>query len=211
MPALAYCGSHMDQIHPYERLPLFETGLVLAVWLIVVHAMMLARPVEMQVFLKKFPRNHMMGQILLGVGMAWFWLLVAPDDMGRLSSLTMELGEFDGMKPVLRLLAPVALVLVSISVKDFLSVRALGLLGLMVASPLLCAAFLKNPASRLLIPVFAYALIIASLFWVSMPYLFRDWVNWATTNSGRWRALAFGGVAYGVAVLVSALLYWRGC
>lgn len=201
----------MDPIHPYERLPLFETGLVLAVWLIAIHALMLAKPAPLQDFLKKFARNHMLGQILLGVAMAWFWLLVAPDDMGRLSSLTMELGEFDGFKPILRLLTPVALVLVSISVKDFLSVRALGLLGLMVAAPLLSAAFLKDPVSRLLIPVFSYALIVVSLFWVSMPYLFRDWVNWATASAGRWRSLAFAGLAYGFAVLACAMLFWRGC
>jgi hypothetical protein len=100
---------------------------------------------------------------------------------------------------------------VSISVKDFLSVRALGLLGLMVAAPLLSAAFLKDPTSRLLIPVFCYVLITVSLFWVSMPYLFRDWVNWATASASRWRALAFGGIAYGVALLACALLFWRDC
>jgi len=201
----------MDPIHPYERLPLFGTGLVLAIWLIAVHALMLTKPKLLQDFLKKFARNHTLGQILLGVGMAWFWLLVAPDDMGRLSSLTMELGEFDGAKPILRLLTPVALVLVSISVKDFLSVRALGLLGLMVAAPLLSAAFLKDPATRLLIPIFSYSLITVSLFWVSMPYLFRDWVNWATATIGRWRTLAFAGLAYGVVVLTCAMLFWRDC
>ena len=198
-------------IHPYESLPLFGTGLVLAFWLIAAHTLMLVKPEPVQDFLKKFARNHMLGQILLGIGMAWFWLLVAPDDMGRLSSLTMELGEFDGAKPTLRILTPIALVLVSISVKDFLSVRALGLLGLMVAAPLLSAAFLKEPASRLLIPIFSYVLVIVSLFWVSMPYLFRDWINWATATSGRWRALSLAGLAYGGVVLASALLFWRGC
>jgi hypothetical protein len=201
----------MDPIHPYERLPLFGTGLALAIWLIAAHALMLAKPEPFQDFLKKFARNHTLGQILLGIGMAWFWLLVAPDDMGRLSSLTMELGEFDGAKSTLRVLTPIALILVSISVKDFLSVRALGLLGLMVAAPLLSAAFLKDPTSRLLIPVFCYVLITVSLFWVSMPYLFRDWVNWATASASRWRALALGGIAYGVAVLACALLFWRDC
>src|SRR5690606_38115162 len=142
-------------------------------WLIALNLVMLAKPAACQAFLKKFPRNQMLGQILLGIGLAWFWLLIAPPGMGKLSALAMDLGEFNGAKPMLRLLAPVALVLVSISVKDFLAVRALGLVGLMAAAPLLDAAFLKDPDSRLLVPLYAYAMLTASMFFVGMPYLFR--------------------------------------
>lgn len=200
----------MDPMHPYERLPLFTAGLILAIWLIGLHLAMLAKPAACQAFLKKFPRNQMFGQILLGIGLAWFWLLIAPQGMGKLSALAMDLGEFNRAKPLLRLLAPVALVLVSISVKDFLAVRALGLVGLMAASPLLEAAFLKDPESRLLVPIFAYALLTASMFCVGMPYLFRDAVTWATARQQRWFGLSVAGLAYGVAVLVCAFAFWRG-
>jgi hypothetical protein len=196
-------------MHPYERIPLFTAGLLLAVWLIGSHLLMLLKPTEVQGFLRKFPRHLLMGQIVLGIGMAWFWLLIAPDGMGALSSLAMDLGEFNKAKPLLRLLVPVAMVLVAISVRDFLAVRALGLLGLMVASPLLEAAFLKEPASRLLVPIFAYALLTASMFCVGMPYLFRNAVTWATANSQRWTAVSLAGLAYGVVTLVCALMFWR--
>ncbi len=197
-------------MHLYERLPLFATGLILAVWLIGSHALMLAKPAMVQGFLRKFPRNQFAGQILLGIGLAWFWLLVAPENLGRLSALAMDLGEFNAAKPLLRLLVPVTLVLVAISVRDFLAVRALGLIGLMVASPLLEAAFLEDPSSRLLIPIFAYALLTASMFWVGMPYLFRDGVTWVTANPKRWTAVSAAGLAYGLATLVCAFAFWRG-
>jgi hypothetical protein len=200
----------MDPRHPYEQLPLFTAGIILAIWLIGFHALMIAKPAMMQGWMKTFPRNPLAGQVLLGIGLAWFWLLVAPDGLGKLSALQMDLGEFNNIKPILRIVVPVTLVLVVMSVRDFLAVRALGLVGLMVAAPLLEAAFLKDPASRLLIPIFAYALLTKSLFWVGMPYLFRDAVTWATATSGRWTALAFGGLAYGVATLVCALAFWRG-
>ena len=196
-------------MHPYERIPLFTAGLLLAVWLIGSHLLMLLKPGEMQGFLRKFPRHQLMGQILLGIGLAWFWLLIAPDGMGTLSALAMDLGEFNKAKPMLRLLVPVALVLVAISVRDFLAVRALGLLGLMVASPLLEAAFLKDPASRLVVPIFAYALLTASMFCVGMPYLFRNAVTWATATPQRWTALGLAGLVYGVITLVCALAFWR--
>jgi hypothetical protein len=200
----------MDARHPYEHIPLFTAGILLALWLIGSHALMLAKPAMVQGWLKKFPRNPQAGQVILGIGLAWFWLLVAPDGMGKLSALQMDLGEFNNIKPVLRILVPVSLVLVSMSVRDFLAVRALGLLGLMVAAPLLESAFLKDPGSRLLIPIFAYALLTKSLFWVGMPYLFRDAVTWVTATAGRWRAASLFGLAYGIAMLVCALAFWRG-
>ena len=199
----------MDIPHPYKMIPLFTAGLLLGVWLVGSHALMLAKPALVQGWLNKFPRHVLSGQILLGIGLAWFWLLVAPEGMGKLSALRMDLGEFNNIKPVLRLIVPASLVLVSMSVRDFLAVRALGLLGLMVAAPLLDAAFLKDPDSRLLVPVFAYALLTASLFWVGMPYLFRDAVTWVTATPGRWRTACLCGLAYGAATLVCAFAFWR--
>lgn len=197
-------------MHPYQLLSLFTTGLVLAIWLIGIHALMLAKPAAAQDFLKKFPRNQNIGQILLGIGLAWFWLLIAPSGLGKLSALAMDLGEFNNAKKILQLLVPISLVLVCISVRDFLAVRALGLLGLMAAAPLLGAAFLKDPQSRLLVPIFAYAMLTASLFCVGMPYLFRDAVTWVTADQKRWTLFSLAGLGYGVATLVSAFAFWRG-
>ncbi len=200
----------MDARHPYELIPLFTAGILLGLWLVGSHALMIAKPALVQGWLKKFPRNELAGQIVLGIGMAWFWLLIAPDGLGKLSALQMDLGEFNNIKPLLRVLVPATAVAVCVSIRDFLAVRALGLLGLMIAAPLLEAAFLKDPASRLLVPIFAYALLTKSLFWVGMPYLFRDAVTWATAKDSRWKALSYGGLVYGIAVLVCAFAFWRG-
>ena len=200
----------MDPRHPYETLPLFGTGLVLAAFLIALHAIMLLRPRQARELLIRFPRSQMPGQILLGVGLAWFWLLIAPEGLGKLSALTMDLGEFNGAKRILRILVPILLFLVVASVRDFLAVRALGLCGLMAAAPLLEAAFLKDPATRLLIPIYAYGMLTASMFCVGMPYLFRDAVTWVTARPKRWFAASAAGLAYGVVTLLCALLFWRG-
>ncbi len=197
-------------MHPYQLLSLFTTGLVLALWLIGIHALMLVKPAVTQAFLKKFSRNDPLGQILMGLGLAWFWLLIAPDNLGKLSALSMDLGEFNSAKGLLQIAVPVSLILVCRSIRNFLAVRALGLLGLMAAAPLLGAAFLKDPQSRLLVPIFAYGLLTASLFMVGMPYLFRDAVNWVTVSQKRWTLCCLAGLAYGVATLVCALTFWRG-
>lgn len=200
----------MDARHPYETISLFTAGILLALWLIGSHALMIAKPALVQGWLKKFPRNQTAGQIIMAIAMAWFWLLIAPESLGKLGALQMDLGEFNNIKPLLRILVPAALIAICVSVKDFLAVRALGLLGLMIAAPLLEAAFLEDPTSRLLIPIFAYALLTKSLFWVGMPYVFRDAVTWATATSGRWKLVSFAGLAYGVITLFCAIVFWRG-
>jgi hypothetical protein len=197
-------------MHPYQLLSLFTTGLVLAFWLIGLHALMLVKPTQTQAFLKKFPRNEPLGQILMGLGLAWFWLLIAPDHLGKLSALSMDLGEFNSAKGLLQVAVPVSLILVCRSIRDFLAVRALGLLGLMAAAPLLGAAFLKDPQSRLLVPIFAYGLLTASLFMVGMPFLFRDSVQWVTASQKRWTLLSLAGLAYGFATLACTFAFWRG-
>lgn len=197
-------------MHPYQLLSLFTIGLLLAIWLIGIHALMLARPALVQGFLKKFPRNEQLGQILMGIGLAWFWLLISPDNLGKLSALSMDLGEFNSAKGLLQWAVPISLVLVCRSVRDFLAVRALGLVGLMVAAPLLGAAFLKDPSSRLLVSLFAYAVLTASMFCVGMPYLFRDAVSWVTADQKRWTLLSVAGLGYGVATLICAFAFWRG-
>lgn len=197
-------------MHFYERFSLFHTGIALGVCLLVLHLFLLIKKDASQKFLTKFPRNQRLGQIILGVGMLWFWLLIAPEGKGFMSFLAMDMTEFNRVKPILRLLMPVFFVLVSLSITEFLSVRAFGLLGLLVAQPLLDAAFLKESTTRLLIPIWTYALITVSLFSVGMPYLLRDGITWATASAGRWKALCLGGAAYGAAIIICALAFWRG-
>jgi hypothetical protein len=93
-------------------------------------------------------------------------------------------------------------------VPEFLAVRALGCLMLLASSPLLYAAFMQPQTSRLLLPILAYAWIIAGMYFIGMPFLFRDTVNWLTAKPARWNAAVFSGIGYGTALLVAALLWY---
>ena len=89
---------------------------------------------------------------------------------------------------------------------EFLAVRALGILCLLAAEPLLDAAFLRPEASRLLVTVLAYLMIVAGLFWVTMPYLLREQIHWSTKTAGRWRLLSGLAFVFGAAILVCAFV-----
>jgi hypothetical protein len=53
--------------------------------------------------------------------------------------------------------------------------------------------------------VFAYILIVVGLFWVTMPYLMRDQINWSARTNGRWRITHAFAFLYGVAILACAV------
>src|SRR2546422_2683512 len=169
----------------------FITGIVL----ILLSVPGLVKPGPVQNWLKRFPRSRVAGVVLLTLTLVWsFWLLA-----------TMEMGEFSSFRRPLMIALPIGYVLVLRFVEEFLAVRALGILCLLAAEPLLEAAFFRYETSRLLVTVFAYLLIIAGLFWVTMPYLLRDQINWSARNSGRWRLMHGVALLYGAAILVFAI------
>ena len=94
-----------------------------------------------------------------------------------------------------------------IYVPEFLAVRALGMLLLLAAEPLLESAVLRNEPSRLLLVVLAYAWVIAGLFNVGMPYLLRDALQWLTARPIRLKSGALAGAAYGLALVVCAVAF----
>ncbi|HMJ06218.1 MAG TPA: hypothetical protein VK474_08175 [Chthoniobacterales bacterium] len=143
----------------------------------------------------KFPRSRFAGIALLTLAFLWsFWLLA-----------TMEMGEFSNFRRPLMFFLPVGFFLVLWFVDEFLAVRALGMLCLLAAEPLLDAAFLRHENSRLLVTVFAYILIVLGLLWVTMPYLLRDHISWAIRNTTRWVGVHIVALLYGAAILVFAL------
>jgi hypothetical protein len=149
-----------------------------------------------QKVLPRFPRSKVWGVVLLSIDLVWtFWLLA-----------TMEMGEFSNFRRPLLIALPIGFVLVLQFVNEFLAVRALGILCLLAAEPMLDAAFLKPEISRLLVTVLAYLLIVAGLVWVTMPYLLRDQINWSTRNLSRWRLISGLGLAFGAAILVCAFV-----
>ena len=95
-------------------------------------------------------------------------------------------------------------------VEEFLAVRALGMLLLLVAEPVLEAAFQRPETSRLLLSVLAYAWATLGIFWVGKPYLLRDQIDWISKTETRWRLAALAGVIYGAAVLGAALTQYAG-
>jgi hypothetical protein len=177
------------------HLSLQTAGYIAGIFLVVLGLWGIIRPRASQAAARNLPRSRVAGFVLLTIAFFWsFWLLA-----------TMEMGEFSTFRKPLLFILPVGFLLVLRFVDEFLAARALGILFLLAAEPLLDAAFFRTEATRLLVTGFAYLLIVIGLFWVTMPYLLRDQINWSARSNSRWlftHGLAF---LYGAAILACAV------
>jgi hypothetical protein len=177
------------------HLSLQTAGFIAGIFLLLFGLSGLIKPGASQAAARLLPRSRVAGFVLLTLALFWsFWLLA-----------TMEMGEFSSFRKPLLIIMPIGFLLVLRYVDEFLSARALGILCLLAAEPLLDAAFFRNEASRLLVTVFAYLLIVAGLFWVTMPYLLRDQINWSARSNSRWRLTHGIALLYGAAILACAV------
>lgn len=195
-------------MHAYEKISLSSAGYVLAAFIIIIHLWMVLKPASVMAHLKAFPRNYNAGKLLMGIGMAWFWLLIIPDKFFFKSPIAMDLQDFNSLKMIMTFGVPLVAYLIITECKEFLAVRGLGLCLLMAAAPLLAAAWQEPHTFKFLMPLYAYAMISKALFMVGMPYLTRDLINWATASTSRFKILSIAGLIYGIAVLVCTILFW---
>jgi hypothetical protein len=172
------------------HLSLQTAGILTGAFLVLIGLPGLLKP-ELAGIAQKFPRSRLAGVLLLTICLVWTFWLVA----------TMPMGEFSAFRRLLLIALPVGYTLALGFVGEFLAVRALGILCLLAAEPLLDAAFLRHETSRLLVTVFAYLLIVAGLFWVAIPYILRDQINWSTRTVFRWRCLHLIALIYGGMIL----------
>jgi hypothetical protein len=180
------------------QLSLQAAGIAVGVFLLILGGIGLLKPALLQSLAKALPRSRIAGMVLLTAALLWnIWLLA-----------TIEMGEFASFRRPLLIALPIGYILIIRFVDEFLAVRALGILCLLAAEPLIDAAFLRYELSRLVVTVFAYLLVIAGLFWVTMPYLLRDQINWTTGSMFRWRFVNGLAVIYGAVTLTLAIIWF---
>ncbi|KAF0093528.1 MAG: hypothetical protein E1N59_2797 [Puniceicoccaceae bacterium 5H] len=172
----------------------FLTGLVLLVFGIL---FFLNRP-GWQRAVEAFPRSPLASYILMGTAGVWFlykMLHLSPADFGSYSTLIFGL---------------FAVVLVGsfAFVKDFLAVRGLAALWLLLSMEILRSAFgWYELPQRLFLVTFTYAIITLSLFLGHSPWLLRNFFEWLYRGAGRSRIFGGALAAYGLLLVVVTFTY----
>jgi hypothetical protein len=167
-------------------------------FLILSHLPALLGASSVQERLKRFPRSTPSGAVLFSAAAGWFfWLLYSTD-----------LGEFSSMRGKFLMFTAAAYVLTLRFGMEFLSVRALGMLLLLVAEPLLESAWLRPETGRLCLVGLVYLWIVCGLFFIGTPYILRDLISWVSASALRWKAASLAGIVYGAILIgIRASIY----
>ena len=192
-------------MHFYESLSLAPTGFTMGMVLMLLSLYALLCPEKLRKQLSSAHTKSSAGTVLLGIDFIWVALLLFKADW---NSLCMPLFEFEQFRGILLILCPVIWFIVSSMAKEQLFARALGFFLLLLAIVPMSAAFLKDPASRILIPLWWYPVLTVAMFWVGKPYLFRDWMFWLVKRPALISGIAVFNFVYGLVICTCAGLFW---
>jgi hypothetical protein len=161
----------------------------------------LAKPVQFAAAARKFPRNLPAGIALMLLATAWFVWNVSIE----------PIADFSVFKPYMMAGFMAVGILACIFVQDFLAVRGLAVIMLLLAKLMLDTGrpCLGESPFVLVIQIWAYLLVIAGIWFTVTPWKLRDILNWATANESRIIVGSSIRLAFAVFVLLLGLTAFR--
>jgi hypothetical protein len=150
---------------------------------------------------RKFPRNLSAGIFLMLLGTAWFLWNVS----------TESLADFSAYKPVMMIAFAAIGILSCFFVQDFLAVRGLAVLALLLGKLMVDTGrpHLGESNWVLVIQVWAYVLIVAGMWFTITPWKLRDFLNFATATESRIRIGSAIRLAFAVFIVLLGLTAFR--
>lgn len=168
---------------------IFGTGLAM----LQLHALL--RPEEHTRAMRQFPRSINAGYLLVGVGTIWFLYYVNLESVADFAHLKKHmLWGFGALG-----------VMTCIFVKDFLAVRGLAVVLLLLAKLTLDSARWVDSEWRLVLVAWAYLWVVAGIWLTIAPWRLRDLIHWVLATPRRFRVLSSLGLGFGLFVLALGL------
>jgi hypothetical protein len=161
----------------------------------------LAKPTAFAAAVRKFPRHVPTGVFLMLLGTAWFlwWVWKEP------------IADFAPFKPHMMLVFAAIGVGTCVFVQDFLAVRGLAVVFLLLARLMVDTGrpHLGETPWVLLIQTWAYVLVVAGIWFTITPWRLRDFLDWATANEQRVKIGSGIRLAFALLVVVLGLTAFR--
>ena len=151
-------------------------------------------PQKFATAVRKFPRHLPIGVALMLLGTAWF-----------LWNLNQEsISDFNAFKPYMMAGFAAIGVGACIFVQDFLAVRGLAVLFLLLAKLMtdMGRPLLGHTHWVLVIQTWGYVLAVAGIWFTISPWRLRDLLNWATANEARIKVGSAVRLTFGLLVAV---------
>jgi hypothetical protein len=147
---------------------------------------------------RKFPRSVLWGRVLMGICAVWAGIVM----------FNAATDEWAWARPVVVIGVPVAYWLVIQFADQFLALRGLAGLLLLVAKVAVDAADLSDKPIRLVVTVLVYVWVCAAMWMAGFPHQVRDVIGFVTANTTRCRAACLLGTAIGAVLVVLGLFVY---
>jgi hypothetical protein len=158
-----------------------------------------ARPAQFAALVRRFPRYTPIGYVLMIGATLWFLLYLKQE----------SISDFAAFKPLLFTLFAAVGIGACLFVKDFLPVRGLAVLYLLLAKLMVDTARWVETEWRLVITSWAYLLVFLGMWFTISPWRMRDLLNWCTANERRTRVVSGMRLAFGILVLILGLTVYK--
>jgi hypothetical protein len=162
----------------------------------------LARPKDFAATARKFPRNYAAGVVLMLLATGWFVWSVNNE----------PIADFSAYKPAMLAGFAAVGILSCVFVRDFLAVRGLAVVLLLLAKLMVDTGrpHLGESPFVLVIQTWAYVLVVAGIWFTVTPWKLRDLLNFATANETRVRIGSSIRLAFALFIVVLGLTVFRG-
>ncbi len=162
----------------------------------------LMNPKGFTAFFRAFPRNYPVGVVLMLLATAWFVWNVDHE----------PIADFAAFKPYMMGGFIAVGIGACIYVRDFLAVRALAVLFLLLAKLMVDAGrpHLGESPFVLVNQALAYAFILGGIVFTIAPWKLRDWLEWFTQNDTVVRIGCTLRLAFDLFLIVVGLTAFRG-
>src|SRR5438046_10219961 len=132
----------------------------------------LMNPAKFREGVRKFPRSEPIGYALMLLGTVWF-----------LWNLNQEnISDFAAYKKAMLISFAAVGVAACVYVRDFLAVRGLAIVFLLLAKLMVDTARWADTEWRLVVVTWAYALVVAGMWFTISPWRLPDLLNYATAT-----------------------------
>ena len=148
---------------------------------------------------RKFPRSLPWGFALMLLGTAWFVYNVNGE----------PISDFAAYKPLMLGLFAAVGIASCFFVQDFLAVRGLAVVLMLLAKLMVDTARWAATDWRLVVVTWAYLMVIAGIWFTIYPWHLRDALNWATANEKRVRVGSALRLAWGLFVAALGVTVFR--
>jgi hypothetical protein len=148
--------------------------------------------------MRSFPRSVLWGRILMGIAAIWAWIVL----------LNAATDDWAWARPFVFVGVPIAYWLVIQFADQFLALRGLAALLLLIAKVMVDAADRSELTLRLIVTVLAYLWVCVAIWMASAPHQVRDVLGFITANATRCRLACFLGSLVGALLVVLGLFVY---